>query len=174
MATATPAAPKSTTPAAKGEEKYATMIVGIGKTHEADHTALCALADSLQVKVGHLVWFAIAQMQKTPPKSASELGIPVSVRSGVAGVGAAPGFWIVPVNGADGKPTGVKVVEVAKRGDAAGREFYRFTVDKDDVKATAKNRDRARAQALRGAKSDLAFLGVKGEVKVTDLVPAAK
>lgn len=148
-----------------GKEKYATMIVGIGKSHEADHANLLKKADEIGVKVGHLVWhLIIAGLANVKPGD-------VAVAAGgsrVGSVGTAPGFWIVPTQ-EDGKTTGVKVVEVGKRSDVSGREFYRYTVDADDKAATAKNRDRARNQAIRGAKSDLSFLGVKGEVQVINL-----
>ncbi len=163
-------------PAAKkeGAEKYSTMIVGIGKSREELHKQLEATADKLGVKNGHLVWHAIEQMLKAPPKTAAELNIPATARvGGIASVGSAPGFWVVPVNDAAGKAVGVKVTEVLKRPDIVGREFYRFTAGETEAE-TVKNRERAKNQAIRGAKSDLAFLGIKdGTVKVEELAKKA-
>lgn len=165
-ATATkPAAPKT-----EAGEKYSTMIVGVGKTREAAHEKLLALAESLGVKVGHLVWHAVDKILANPPKP-GDIAVPAAARSSVIGIGHAPGFWIIPVLGADGKATGVKVQEVAKRGDATGREFYRFSKG-DDAASSKKNRDRAKAQAIRGAQADMRFLGVKGDVTVVELAAA--
>lgn len=173
----TPAAAplKAKAPAKEGAEKYATMIVGIGKSREALHTQLSAAADKLGVKVGHLVWFAVEAMLKNVPTSVAQLGIPVSTGrvGGVASVGSAPGFWIVPVLDAAGKAASVRVQEVAKRPDAQGREFYRYTVDAAKPEDTKKNRDRAMKQAVRGAKSDMAFLGLKDAAVKVDEIKAA-
>ncbi len=151
-------------------EKYSTMVIGIGKSREAMHKELCETADRLGLKVGHVVWAAVEALLKTKPVAGS-IAVPNIVRSigGIVNVGSAPGFWTVPVM-VDGKATGIEVVEVAKRPDAAGREFYRYTVDGNDAAATAKLRERAKGQAIRGAKSDLGFLGLKGqEPKVKEL-----
>jgi hypothetical protein len=155
------------------KEKYATMLVGIGKTHEDKHNDLVALAETLGLKVGTLVWHAVGLLLASPPK-AGEISAPVTARGAVIGVGKAPGFWIVPVLGTDGKTSGVKVVEVAKRSDTLGREFYRYQIDEGDAKATDKNRTRAKNQAVRGAQADMRFLGIKGDVTVTELAAAPK
>ncbi len=143
-------------------EKYTTMVIGIGKTREDIHDRLCKKADELGLKVGHLVWAAVDALLKTNPKP-GDIVAPASVRTvgGVVNVGSAPGFWTVPTM-KDGKAVGIEVVEVAKRPDAQGREFYRYTVNADDKAETTKLRERAKGQAIRGAKSDLTFLGLKG------------
>ena len=155
---------KSPSAGAETAEKYATMIVGIGKSREELHKKLTAKADSLGVKVGHIVWALVEK--GLDALVAGDISVPVTNRAigGVVGVGSAPGFWTVPV--LDGsKVIGVEVVEVAKRPDASGREFYRYTVDETDAAATAKLRLRALGQATRGAQADLKFLGFSADVK---------
>ena len=136
------------TPKKKG---YETMILGVGATRKPTRTKLEDLSDTLGCKASDLVWHAIIEMLKNPPKVAPE---------GASGaVGTAPGFWVVPITNKQGKATGIKVYEVAKRSDIGteGRIFFRFK--KDDVKA----RDRAQRSAIRAAANDAKLLGFKAD-----------
>ncbi len=156
-----PATAASTTSApAVAEERYKTMIIGIGKSHEAEHKALSALADKLGVKPGALVWHAIAALLATPPKQGD-----VKVTASAIGIGTAPGFWVVPGTDAAGKATSIAIVEVSKRADANGRAFFRFTAG-ETPEETAKARDRALKQATRAAEYDAKLLGLKVDSKV--------
>lgn len=148
------------------KEKYATMLVGIGKTHEAEHEQLIALADRLGVKPGAIVWAAVRSVLALGVTSADQLGITVTQSKASVAVVAAKGFWVVPVKEGD-RAVSVRIIEVSRR-DAVtdGREFYRYSEVDGDATATAKNRARAKAQAIRGAKADLKFLGVDGEPSI--------
>lgn len=151
----TAAAPASTTPAAgaTADERYKTMIIGIGKSHEGDHKALCALADKLGCKPGALVWHAVKALLASPPKQGD-----VAVAASNVGVGSAPGFWVVPSVDAAGKCTSISIVEVTKRSDANGRAFFRFTAG-EKPEDTVKARDRALKQATRAAEYDAKLVG---------------
>ncbi len=161
------AAPATGTEAKK--PKYNTWIFGVPKSREDLQKSVVALAEKLGCRASHLMYMGLERIIADPPESVS---VPTTERGAGGGgfVGSAPGFWTVPViDPKTSRATNVKVVEVKARPDVKnGRTFFRF---KD---GDAKERGRARNQAIKAAKYDLQLIGVTGvEPKVTDLPQAA-
>jgi hypothetical protein len=142
------------TGAAEGEAKtsYETMVIGVPRARKEERAKLDALATKLGCKPSALVWLGIGMLLSSPPTSAPA--------GATANTGSAPGFWVVPTKDNKGKATAISVVEVASRGDAEGRTFFRFKA------GDTKGRERALNQAKRAAQYDSELLGLKGEPAV--------
>lgn len=153
-----------TAPAATGEKtkakKYPTMIIGIGRRTE-EHKKLDDLAISLGCKTSDLIWVGVERVLADPPK--------IAPAGAVANIGTAPGFWVVPQFAPNGKPTGVKVLEVESRSQISnGRTFFRY--DKNDE--TGKSRDRAQRQAIKAGATDMQLMGLKPDGLKTEKLAA--
>lgn len=153
-ATAETPAQTGTTTKKKG---YHTMIIGVSKARKATKETLQKLADSLDCKPSALIWLAVDNLLKNPPKEAPE-----GARGG--SVGSASGFWTVPVVNNAGRATAIRVEEVASRGDVeGGRTFFRYKKSDD------KERNRAKNQAIKAAQVDANLIGYKGNIEVAEL-----
>lgn len=137
---------------------YRTLNVGVGKRHAERFEALGKIAEKLGCKDSDLVWLAIQSLIDNPPTEAPEWA-----RSST---GRSAGFWTMPLykdNDPKKPVVGMKVVEVAARGDQDGRQFCRYAPVKDkdgnvDASKSVLARKRAKSQAKRSAVHDLQFL----------------
>lgn len=146
----------STTPdTAEVTGKYETMIIGVPKARKLTRTGLDELAQKLGCKPSALVWAGIDLILASPPKTAP-------AGAAASHTGSAAGFWVLH-NFEGNKLKSIQVKEVAKRADASGRAFYRYTVGDD------KGRVRARNQAIRGAQYDAKVAGLGNDIKTIDL-----
>lgn len=144
-----------------GETKkkgYETLVVGVSKARKPLRDGLEAMATKLGCKPSDIVWYAIDQAIKNPPKAA-----PAGSQTNV---GSAAGFWTVPITDSKGRATSVKVVEVQSRGELEGRLFLRYK------KGEAKERERAKNQAIRAAQQDAKMIGYKGDIEIEELATA--
>lgn len=161
--TAKPAAAKpagAATPATSGEtaaKKYPTMILGLSESRKPTHKRLTGLATQLGCRVSDLVWSAVETMLANPPKVAPAGSSQTN--------STAAGFWVLHTYADNGRLSGVRVVEVDRRGDIDGgdRLFVRYSKDAENAD---KVRNRARDNAVRAAQYDLKIAGISQEVKV--------
>jgi hypothetical protein len=141
---------------AGAKKGYETMIVGVSKANKEKRDKLDALAAKLGCKPSALIWAAVDALLAAPPTVAPAGAAPST--------GTAAGFWVVPIRDKSGKASTAKVVEVASRSDITnGSTFFRFKAGDD------KERNRAKAQAIRGAKYTMDLLGAKGEPTVEEI-----
>ena len=123
------------------------LTINIGTDRQGTYEALTALAQKLGCRITDLAWLGIEGVLQNPPAAAPQGSAPR--------VGSASGFWVVHEVSDKGRLVAIKVVEVAKRADAAGRVFFRYKTD------DAKSRARGLSQAVKAAAYDASVTGIK-------------
>lgn len=112
------------------------------------YAQLQKLAEKLGGRITDLAWLGIDHVLKNPPASLPQAFAPRA--------GSARGFWVVnTLDEATGRLKGVSVIEVAKRGDANGATFIRYSA------GDAKGRQRAYNQAQKISAYNATLAGLK-------------
>lgn len=135
---------------AEEKKNKPTIILARSKNNASDFDAIKALAKKLGCTVSGLMSDAIKRYMENPPDTAPECAR--SLR------GHASGFWVQVETDDQNKPTMIMVVEVASRSEAAGKDFFRYTV-KDGV-VDEESRKEALEKATEQAKEFGSWCGL--------------
>lgn len=135
------------------EEKKTTITIVRSKKNAEIIDKLVDHAKKLGCSLSGLVNAAVEQYMANPPEEVPEIA-----KGNARAV--APGFWLAVETDEEGKPKKVLVQEVAQRGDAQGKEFFRINAGKDG-QISDKAFNTAKAKAVEAATQLCTWTGLK-------------